>query len=75
MTSISTFLRKTPVPALRAYFEAAAFNLAVKIDWEGEEADVAKSLLKAVNGMEDGEKARFLLDAERVCNLADEVLI
>ena len=72
MASISTFLRKTPVPALRAFFEAAAFNLPVTINWEGEEADVVQPLLKAVNGMENTVKAKFLLDAERVCNLADE---
>jgi len=72
MASISTFLRKTPVPALRAYFEAAAFNFSVAIDWDGEEADVVQPLVKAANGMEDAEKARFLLDAERVSNLADE---
>lgn len=72
MASISTFLRKTPVPALRAYFEAAAFHLPVTINWEAEEADVVKPLLKAVNEMEDGEKSKFLLEAERVCNLADE---
>ncbi len=72
MASISTFLRKTPVPALRAYFEAAAFNLPVTINWKGEEADVVQPLLKAVNEMEETEKAQFLLDAERVCNLANE---
>jgi hypothetical protein len=72
MASISTFLRKTPVPALRAYFEAAAFRLPVTIDWDGEEAEVVRPLLKAVNEMAETEKSKFLLEAERVCNLADE---
>ncbi|MCP5085747.1 MAG: hypothetical protein GY952_02935, partial [Rhodobacteraceae bacterium] len=48
MASISTFLRKTPVPALRAYFEAAAFRFPATIDWDGEETDVVQPLLKAV---------------------------
>lgn len=72
MASISTFLRKTPVPALRAYFEAAAFSLPATIDWDGEDADVVRPLLKAVNELEEVEKARLLLDAGRVYNLADE---
>lgn len=72
MASISTFLRKSPVSALRAYFETAAFDLPVTIDWEGEEADVMQPLLKAVNEMDEAEKSQFLLDAERVSTLADE---
>jgi hypothetical protein len=72
MPSISTFLRKSPVSALRAYFDTAAFDLPVTIDWEGEEADIVQPLLKAVNEMNEAEKAQFLLDAERVSALADE---
>ena len=72
MASISTFLRKSPVSALRAYFETAAFDLPGTIDWEGEEADVMQPLLKAVNKMDEAEKGQFLLDAERVSTLADE---
>lgn len=72
MASISTFLRKSPVSTLRAYFEAAAFDLPGSIDWECEEADVVQPLLKAVNEMDEAEKSQFLLDAERVSALADE---
>jgi len=72
MASISTFLRKSPISALRAYFQSAAFHLSGNIDWEGDAANVVQPLLKAVNEMEEAEKSQFLLDAERVSALADE---
>ncbi len=72
MTAIAAFLRKTPVTRLQDYFTAGGFTSLSPIDWTKPEAEVVEPLMKAVDGMSDGEKQRVVLDAGRVAALADE---
>lgn len=73
MPSIARFIRNTPADALRSYFEAVGLALPQPVNWNGAEAEVVTPLLRAVDAMSDVDRARVLLDADRITAMADEV--
>jgi len=73
MPGIAHFIRNTPVDSLRFYFEAVGLSLPEPVNWNGAEAEVVKPLLRAVDALSDLERARLLLDADRITTMADEV--
>jgi hypothetical protein len=73
MPSIAHFIRNTPADALRSYFEAVGLPLPEPVNWNGAEAEVVKPLLRAVDAMSEVDRARVLLDADRISTMADEV--
>ena len=72
MTSIASFIRKTPVVRLQDYFTAASFTSLPPVDWSRPEPEVIEPLIKAVDAMAEDERQRVILDAGRVAALADE---
>jgi len=72
MTSIAAMIRKTSADGLRQYFNQNWGLTAANIDWSLSEPTLVGPLLKAVDDMTDGEKARVELDAARVGGLADD---
>lgn len=73
MPSIARFIRNTPADALRSYFEAVGLPLSQPVNWNGAEAEVVTPLLRAVDAMSEVDRARVLLDADRITAMADEV--
>jgi hypothetical protein len=73
MPSIARFIRNTPAGALRSYFEAVGLALPQPVDWNSAEAEVVTPLLHAVDAMSEVDRARVLLDADRITAMADEV--
>jgi hypothetical protein len=73
MPSIARFIRNTPADALRSYFEAVGLPLPEPVNWNGAEAEVVTPLLRAVDAMSEVDRARVLLDADRITAMADEV--
>lgn len=70
MASVTTFIRRTPIFLLQAYFTDIGISLAV--DWNAAEPKVIRGVLRAVNEMDHEARARVVADAERVSALADE---
>ena len=73
MPSIARFIRSTPTDALRSYFEAVGLPLSQPVNWNDAEAEVVTPLLRAVDAMSEVDRARVLLDADRITAMADEV--
>ena len=73
MPSIARFIRNTPIDSLRRYFEAGGIVLPESVNWTAAEPEVVKPLLRAIDELSDNDRARILLDAERVVTMADEV--
>jgi hypothetical protein len=73
MLSIARFIRNTPADALRSYFESVGLSLPEAVNWNAAEAEVVKPLLRAVDALSEVERARLLLDADRISTMADEV--
>jgi len=72
MTTIAAFIRKTSAPSLRAYFDQIGLELPPAVNWNGPEAEIAEPLLRAVDEMNDTDRARILLDIGRVSMMATE---
>src|SRR5688572_20282801 len=72
MTSVATFVRKTPAAELRAYFDNRGILLPDALDWSGPEAGLARPLLQAVDEMDLETRARIANDFERVGEMSDE---
>lgn len=72
MASVTTFIRNTPVAALRAYFDHRGISLPRAVDWGAPESEVVGPLLRAVDEMDDAARLRVVNDAERVSSMADE---
>lgn len=72
MTALSTFLRKTPGDALRAYFDRPEIGLPAAIDWALPDPKLSRPLLTAIAQMSRAQCDRVLNDAERVTALADD---
>jgi hypothetical protein len=70
MTSVTTFVRKTPAIELQAYFDH--LGMAPAVDWSAPEAKLARPLLQAVDQMDAVARARFANDVERIGEMADE---
>jgi hypothetical protein len=73
MPSIARFIRNTPADALRSYFEVVGLPLPEAVNWNGAEAEVVTPLLRAVDAMSELDRARVLLDADRITAMTDEV--
>lgn len=73
MASVMSFIRNTPVAALRAYFDHRGISLPPAVNWEAPEPEVVGPLLRAVDEMDDAARMRVVNDAERVSSMADEV--
>ncbi|MFN4015558.1 MAG: hypothetical protein ACK4JB_09485 [Reyranella sp.] len=71
MGSIHSFIRKTPAPSLRAYFDQAGIQLTPPVNWDGP-GDVVRPLLQAVDEMDPVTRDRLETVAERVTGMADE---
>ena len=72
MTAITSFVRKTSVATLRAYFKRTGIHLTPAVNWDAPEPDVVRPLLQAVEDLDDSAAARVVNDAERVTAMADE---
>ena len=72
MTSVKSFIRKTPPSSLRAYIDHTGIELPVPVNWDAAEPEVVEPLLHAVDEMDDMAQARVVKDAERVTAMADE---
>jgi hypothetical protein len=73
MPSIAHFIRNARVDSLRSYFESSGFSLPVSVNWNAAEAEIVKPLLRAVDALSEVDRARVLLDADRISTMADEV--
>lgn len=71
MASIATFLRRTPLASLKAYFDTTGISLPTPLNWEMPDPDVVRPLLQAVNGLSDEARARIVSDGERVGAMSD----
>lgn len=72
MSAVTRFIRNTPASGLCRYFEERCIQLPQTVDWTANNADVVRPLLRAVDEMADSDRARVILDAERVDAMADE---
>lgn len=72
MTTIASFIRKTPALCLRAYFDQSGIELPPAVNWNGPEAEIIQPLLQAVEDMDPESRARVVLDAARVTAMAKE---
>ena len=72
MASVTSFIRNTPTASLRAYFDQSGIALLIPVNWDAPEPEVIRSLLRAVDDMDDITGARLANDAERVTSLVDE---
>jgi len=72
MPVLVRLIRNTPVHSLREFFTNRAVDLPSAVNWAAPEQDVVRSLLQAVDEMDDLALARAVNDAERVTNMADE---
>lgn len=72
MASVTSFIRNTPVAALRAYFNHRGISLPPAVNWDAPEPEVVGPLLRAVDEMDDAARMRVVNDAERVSSMSDE---
>jgi hypothetical protein len=71
--SIDRFVRSTPIPALRDYFERRGIELGDDPEWDEDEKAVAKTLIERVKGLDDVRRGALLAEWERVHELTDEI--
>lgn len=72
MPVLIRLIRNTSVTSLQEFFTHRAINLPVAVNWDAPEPEVVRSLLQAVDEMDDLAVARAVNDAERVVKMADE---
>lgn len=72
MSAVAKFLRYTPLPALRTYFETSGIDFDGAINWDASEIDIVKPLMTAVEGLDAPARERVGIDAGRVMEMADE---
>ena len=72
MALVKRFIRQTPAVSLRAYFDHAGITLPTLVNWDAPEPEVVRSLLHAVDEMEELAQDQVVNVAERVSALADE---
>jgi hypothetical protein len=56
MAAVARFLRHTPIPALRAYFQASAIGLPDTVDWAASDGVIVRPLLAAVEDLDEAER-------------------
>jgi hypothetical protein len=72
MPVVRNFVRHTSPARLREYFVSK--KIAVSgVDWSQDQAEVAKNVIRLVDHLSDSDRARLRIDAERICQMADEV--
>lgn len=72
MASITSFLRKTPVASLQAYFTNKIFTLPATVVWTAPESDVISALIDALDTLTEADREALILEINRVIALADE---
>jgi hypothetical protein len=72
MASITSFLRKTPVASLQAYFTNKIFTLPAAVVWTASESDVISALIDALDTLTESDREALILEVTRVIALADE---
>ena len=72
MPVLIRLIRNTSVPSLQQYFAHRADELPMAVNWQAPEPEIVRSLLQAVDEMDDLAVARAVNDAERVVKMADE---
>jgi len=72
MAALIRLFRNTTVPSLQEYFTHRCPVVPVAVNWLAPEPEVVRSLLLAVDQMDDLAKARVINDAERVTAMTDE---
>jgi len=72
MASITSFLRKTPVASLQAYFTNKIFTLPATVVWTAPESDVISALIGALDTLTEADREALILETNRVIALADE---
>lgn len=72
MASITSFLRKTPVASLQAYFTNKIFTLPATVVWTAPESDVISALIDALDTLTEADREALILEVNRVIALADE---
>jgi hypothetical protein len=72
MPALIRLIRNTTVPSLQEYFTHRGPVVPVAVNWLAPEPEVVRSLLRAVDEMDDLAKARVINDAERVTAMTDE---
>lgn len=72
MASVTSFIRNTPAALLRAYFDQSGIALPVPVNWDAPGPEIVRSLLRAVDDIDDEAGARLANDAERVTSLVDD---
>lgn len=71
MAALSTFIRSTPPKLLRSYFTRSEILLP-DTTWEAPEPEIARSLLRELDEMDQSIRVRLDQDFDRVRGLADE---
>jgi len=72
MTSIATFVRRTPSARLRDYFCQSGITLPADIDWSGPPTELAPALTKLVERFDESAKTKVLNDTDRISAMSDE---
>ena len=73
MSVLAKFIRNTPLRGLQSYFNAQGIDLPEAVNGSGEEADIVKPLLVAVDDLTDEQRAKIAVDSERITEMTDEV--
>ena len=72
MSSVTSFVRNTPITSLRTYFDKSGIELRPAVNWNASESEVVGPLLRAVEELDDASRERLVHDADRVTAMADE---
>ena len=72
MTSIATFVRRTPSARLRDYFCKSGITLPADIDWSARPTELAPALTNLVERFDESAKAKVLNDTDRISAMSDE---
>jgi hypothetical protein len=72
MVSMRSFIRSTPAPCLRTYFDRSTVGLQSAIDWSAGSGELAGELTEAIDNLGEAARSRVLADVERIVEMADE---
>jgi hypothetical protein len=70
--SFRHFLRQTPSPALKAFFDQRGVDFHSVIDWQAAEHVIARQIAEAIDGMSGEQVAPLISGLERAHALSDE---
>ena len=72
MPTVQTFIRRTPVASLKAYFEYVGIDLSAHVDWDEAETEINRNVIKAIGELDKASHNRIVRDSQRVGDMADE---